>query len=78
MPIKLKLCPISSQSLDDAVQGTGSNQHNYVGAGWVHAGGIPGFYLNTLSYSAAAGNYVTLTFFGNKFEWYAERKIRTA
>ena len=49
--------------IDDAIQGTGLGQHNYVGAGWVHAGGIPAFYLNTLSYSAAAWRQCDINFF---------------
>ncbi len=65
---------VSAQTaIDDAVQGTGLNQHNYVGAGWTH-GTSPAFYNGTLSYSNVTGAYVTLTFAGNKVEWYTEKK----
>ncbi|HKZ36515.1 MAG TPA: hypothetical protein VJ184_02615, partial [Chryseolinea sp.] len=59
---------------DDAVQGTGLNQHNYVGAGWVHGSSTPSFHNSTLSYSHVAGAYVTFTFIGNKVEWATEKK----
>jgi mannan endo-1,4-beta-mannosidase len=77
LPLMGILCLLNlahAEPIDDAVQGTGPNQHNYVGAGWVHATSIPAFYNNTLSYSSATGAYVTLTFVGNKVEWYTEKK----
>lgn len=50
--------------IQDSVMGTGTNQFNYVGAGWQHCssscpGGDP-----TLSYDNAASDYVTLKFSG--------------
>jgi trimeric autotransporter adhesin len=64
----------SAQTIvDDAVQGTGSNQHNYVGS-WVHGVNVSSFYKGTLSYSSVANAYVTLTFVGARAEWYTEKK----
>ncbi len=67
---------LSAQSLiiDDAIQGTGLNQHNYVGAGWIHGTTTPTFYNNTLSASKVTGAYILFTFEGRKFEWYTEKK----
>ncbi len=61
-------------SVDDGVKGTGMNQHNYVGAGWVHNWTSPSFHNNTLSYSDVPGSYVTLSFIGYRIRWYTEMK----
>jgi trimeric autotransporter adhesin len=54
-------------TVDDAVQGTGENQFNYVGGGWAHGSNTSDPYNNnTVSYSSQSGNYVTLTFTGVK------------
>jgi hypothetical protein len=58
---------------DDAIQGTGNNQHNYVGAGWVHGSNTNNYYNMTLSYSNVAGAYVTFTFVGNRIDWVGEK-----
>ncbi|HEX6225709.1 MAG TPA: tail fiber domain-containing protein [Chryseolinea sp.] len=62
------------QLTDNAVQGTGLNQHNYVGAGWTHNSTTSSFYNNTLSFSNVAGAYLTFTFEGSAIEWYTEKK----
>ncbi len=59
---------------DDAVQGTGIDQHDYVGSGWVHGSNTPTFNNSTLSYSNVAGEYVTFTFDGGGISWYTEKK----
>ena len=64
----------NAQVVDDAVQGTGLNQHNYVGAGWVHGASVPAFHDGTLSYSNVTGAYVTLDFVGDDIFWYTEKK----
>jgi hypothetical protein len=67
---------LSAQPLiiDDAIQGTGLNQHNYVGAGWIHGTTTPTFHNSTLSASKVTGSYVTVSFEGQKFDWYTEKK----
>ena len=62
------------QLTDDAVKGSGLNQHNYVGSGWVHGSTTTVFYNKTLSFSSVAGAYVTFTFEGSGIEWYTEKK----
>ena len=62
------------QLTDDAVQGFGLNQHNYVGSGWVHGSTTTVFYNSTLSFSSVAGAYLTFTFEGSGIEWYTEKK----
>ena len=77
LPLMGILCLLNlgnAEPIDNAVRGTGLNQHNYIGPGWVHGASTPTFYNNTLSYSPVAGAYVTLTFVGNKVEWYTEKK----
>ena len=64
----------NAQVIDDAVQGTGLNQHNYVGAGWVHGASVSVFHDGTLSYSNVTGDYVTLDFVGSEIVWYTEKK----
>ncbi len=61
-------------TIDNAIVGSGTNQHNYVGAGWVHNNTSPTFFNSTLSYSNVTNNTVTLSFIGNKIEWYTEKK----
>ena len=59
--------------IDNAILGTGTNQHSYSGPGWMHAATQPSFFNSTLSYSNATNNSVTLSFVGNKIEWYTEK-----
>jgi hypothetical protein len=61
-------------TVDNAVQGPGLNQHQYVGAGWVHNSTSPAFYNSTLSYSNVGSAYVDFSFDGNKIEWFTEKK----
>ena len=61
-------------TVDDAVQGTGLNQHKYVGSGWIHGTTTSTFYNSTHSASKVSGAYVTITFQGIKFDWYTEKK----
>jgi hypothetical protein len=60
-------------NIDNAIVGTGTNQHNYVGA-WVNNNTTPTFFNSTMSYSNVTNNTVTLSFVGNKIEWYTEKK----
>ncbi len=60
--------------VDDAVQGTALQKHNYVGGGWVHGSFSYTFYQGTLSYSNVAGAYVTIGFDGTGIAWYTEKK----
>jgi uncharacterized protein YjdB len=59
--------------IDDAVIGTGVNQHNYTGSGWVHAATQPTFHDNTLSFSNVTNASMTISFVGSKIEWYTEK-----
>ena len=61
-------------TVDDAVQGTGVNQFNYVGSGWGHASGEGGPaypYDGTNSYDLTPGDYATMTFNGTQIAYYA-------
>jgi hypothetical protein len=62
--------------VDDAVQGTGPNQFNYVGSGWAHtpAGtstSTMGTFDGTVSTDNVAGDAATLTFTGSRIKVYA-------
>ena len=70
----LALANGQSQTIDNAVRGTGVNQHNYVGAGWVHGSTTPSFYNSTLSFTKVAGAYVEITFEGTEIQWFSEKK----
>jgi uncharacterized protein YjdB len=60
--------------VDNAVQGTGNNQFNFSGTGWVHGVSTGDPYLNnTLSYSNVANNSATVSFVGTKVEFYAAK-----
>src|SRR5688500_16200656 len=60
--------------IDDAIQGTAIDQHNYVETGWVHNSTTPGFLKNTLSFSNVPGDYFTFTFEGVQIRWHTETK----
>ena len=55
-------------SIDDSVQGTGTNQFNYVGSGWQHNSnncqGNPCEYNNDNSWDNTTNDYVTVSFTG--------------
>ena len=60
--------------MDDIVQGTGTDQFDYVGGGWGHASGegAPANpYDGTNSYDLTAGDYATMTFNGTQIAYYA-------
>ena len=60
-------------SVDDAVQGTGQDQFNYLGSGWGHAGGegAPANpYDGTNSYTNASGVTVSFTFTGTQITFH--------
>lgn len=60
--------------LDDAHQGTGLNQFQYAGGGWTNGTNSSTSYLyETVSFSNVTGNYATLTFTGNKVEFYTSK-----
>jgi hypothetical protein len=65
-------------TVDDAVQGTGQNQFNYVGA-WTHVVGtnIPNSFDGTVSYTDTTNDSVTISFTGTQIKLYvAERNNR--
>jgi hypothetical protein len=65
-------------TVDDAVQGTGMNQFNYVGA-WNHVTGtvIPNAYLGTVSIDGTTNDSVTISFTGTQIKLYTgERSNR--
>ncbi|MGI8416622.1 MAG: hypothetical protein ACR2P2_10565, partial [Nakamurella sp.] len=60
-------------SVDDAKQGTGQDQFNYLGSGWGHAGGegAPANpYDGTNSWTDHAGDTVSFSFVGTKLTYY--------
>jgi hypothetical protein len=60
--------------VDDTVQGTGTDQFNYVGGGWGHASGegAPANpYDGTNSYDLTTGDYATMTFNGTQIAYHA-------
>src|SRR5215471_9474257 len=59
--------------VDDSVQGTGLNQFQYTGTGWVHAAttSTMGTFDGTVSTDNVAGDYATLTFTGSRIRVYA-------
>jgi len=61
--------------IDNAVRGTGLNQHNYVGPSWIHGAVTNTFYKSTHSANIVANTYMTFTFEGTKIEWYTEKKF---
>jgi uncharacterized protein YjdB len=63
-----------SVDLDDGKKGSGINQFNYSGNSWTHGTNASSSYLyETVSYSNASTDYVTLSFAGNKIEFYAAK-----
>lgn len=64
---------VATVDLDNATQGTATNQFNF-GTGWTHATNTTDpFYQNTVSYSNTTSNTVTLQFTGNKVELYTAK-----
>jgi uncharacterized protein YjdB len=64
---------IATVDLDNATQGTATNQFNF-GTGWTHvANTTDPFYQNTASYSNTTSNTVSLQFTGNKVELYTAK-----
>jgi hypothetical protein len=64
-------------SVDDSVQGGGTNQFNYVGSGWTHtAAGAStatmGTFDGSVSKDNVAGDFVTLSFTGSRIKVYAD------
>lgn len=64
----------SAIEVDNAVRGTGINQFNFSGTGWVHgvSSGDP-YFNQTLSYSNVANNSATVTFTGTTVELYTAK-----
>src|SRR5262249_9265988 len=63
--------------VDDSVQGTGTNQFAYTGAGWAHtAAGTStatmGTFGGTVSTDNVAGDFATLSFTGSRIRVYAD------
>jgi hypothetical protein len=63
----------SDTIVDDSVTGTGNNQFNYVGSGWVHITGSStmGTFDGAVSTDNAQGDYATLTFVGSQIKVYS-------
>ncbi len=63
----------SDTIVDDSVIGTGTDQFNYVGAGWTHVTGTStmGTFDGTVSTDNAQGDYATLSFAGSQIKVYA-------
>jgi hypothetical protein len=65
---------LKAVDLDNANRGTGISQFNYVGSGWVHGVSSSDPYFNqTVSFSNVANNYLTLSFTGNRIEFYSSK-----
>ncbi len=65
---------LGAVELDDANKGTAVNQFNYSGAAWTHGTNASSSYLyETVSYSNASTDYTTLSFVGNKVEFYTSK-----
>jgi serine/threonine protein kinase len=63
-------------AIDDSVEGTGSNQFNYVGSSWGHCtGGCNGSggdcYNGSWTWGSTAGDYMTVSFTGIQIKFYA-------
>jgi uncharacterized protein YjdB len=60
--------------LDDATIGTRTNQFKYTGAAWTNASNTGDNYFNkTCSHSNTTNHYTTLSFTGNKVEFYSSK-----
>ncbi len=58
-------------TVDDAVQGSGYNEFNYVGTGWQHCSGCGSeLYDQTNSWDNVSGDYVTVKFYGTQIKFY--------
>ncbi|HEY0756800.1 MAG TPA: malectin domain-containing carbohydrate-binding protein [Ktedonobacteraceae bacterium] len=72
----LQIIPLSGTmtNVDDSVQGSGTNQFNYAGAGWGHCTSCDtsgtGFYNGSNSWDNTANDSVTITFTGTRIELY--------
>lgn len=65
---------LTAVDLDNANRGTNTNQFNYVGSGWVHGVSSSDPYFNrTVSFSNIANNYLTLSFTGNRIEFFSSK-----
>lgn len=58
-------------TVDDAIEGSGYNEFNYVGNGWQHCSGCGSeLYDATNSWDNVAGDYVTVKFSGTQIKFY--------
>lgn len=58
-------------TIDDAVEGTGGNQFNYVGTGWYHCSNCgANLYDQTNSWDNTTNDYVTVSFTGTQIKFY--------
>jgi hypothetical protein len=60
-------------TVDSATQGTGTNQLNYVGSGWLNCSGSCGatsYFNNTVSYTQSTNSYVQIAFTGTQITLY--------
>jgi hypothetical protein len=63
----------SDTTVDDAVQGTGQNQINYLGSGWTHLNpsGVSGTFDTTVSYDSTANDSATISFTSGQIRLYS-------
>jgi hypothetical protein len=60
--------------LDDATIGTTTNKFKYTGTAWTHGISTSDpYYMKTVSYSNTTNHYATLSFTGNKVEFYSAK-----
>jgi hypothetical protein len=74
----LSVVPVGSggtvTTVDDAVQGTGTNQFNYTGGGWQHCANCGSELFNgTNSWDNVTGDTVTVSFVGRQITFYGVR-----
>ncbi|WP_276373408.1 Ig-like domain-containing protein [Chryseolinea sp. H1M3-3] len=66
--------PSNAIDFDNGNRGTAMNQFNFSGSGWGHGVSSSDPYLNqTVSFSNATNDFVTVTFIGNKVEFYTAK-----
>jgi len=68
---------LRTTTIDDSIQGTGTNQFNYVGNGWGHCTDgcngdplPPNLYDGSNSWDNTTNDYVTITFSGTQIKFY--------
>src|SRR5690606_5204386 len=66
--------PSNAYEFDDADRGTAMNKFNFSGSGWVFGKSSSDPYLNmTVSYSNVVNDFVSVTFVGNRVDFYSAK-----